>query len=225
MSMPPFSPKAVIWDMDGTIFDTERIVLDSWVEVCGKHGYSDARAVVLSCIGRNMRESDDILRKNFGEGFDIAAMRKEKNEIMHNYIEKFGLPIKEGIVDALEWIWKQKIPTAIASSSDHAKILLHLKHAGLEKYFHVIVGGDQITHGKPHPEIFLLAAQKLGVVPKDCIVFEDSGNGVLSASASGMRVVMIPDLVAVTDDIAEHVDHLLKSGTEIVPLLSKMLAI
>lgn len=217
--MLQFPFKAAIWDMDGTIFDTERIVLDSWTEVCEKHGYGETREVFLTCIGRNMRESNAIMKQNFGEDFDVDAMRKEKNDVMQKHIDANGLPIKEGIREALEWIEKKKIPTALASSSDHAKILLHLTHAGLEKYFSVIVGGDQVTHSKPHPEIFFKTAEKLGVAPNDCIVFEDSANGVISASNSGMHVVMIPDLVAVTDEILKHTDHVLRSGKEIVSLL------
>lgn len=214
--------KAVIWDMDGTIFDTERIVLESWDEVCRADGYGDARSVILSCIGRNIRESNDILKQNFGDRFDVPVMRERQKIVMQRRINEFGLPIKEGIPDALAWVMEKELPMALASSSDHEKILSHLEHSDLKKYFRVIVGGDQVTKGKPDPEIFLRAAQQLRILPENCVVFEDSGNGVLAASRAGMRVVMIPDLVAVTDEVLTHIDHLLRSGTEIIPLFSEI---
>ncbi len=216
--------KAIIWDMDGTIFDTERVVIDAWVEICEKHGYKNSREVLLQCIGRNMRESNDILRKNFGPNFDIEGLRAEKNDLVHAVYEKDGIPLKEGITDALAWIEAKGILNALASSSDYSKILSHLTSTDLQAYFSVIIGGDQITNGKPHPEIFLKAAEKLNVKPEQCIVFEDSRNGVLSASAAGMRVVMIPDLVPMTDDLAPKVHHPLSSGTEIIELLKSIMA-
>ncbi len=211
--------KAVLWDMDGTLFDTERIVMDCWERVCDAHGYANSRPILLRCIGRNIRESNEILRENFGEGIDIEAMRKEQKDLMYGEIGKSSVPVKAGITDALEWMATKGIPTALASSSDHAKIVSYLERSGLKKYFITIVGGDEVTQGKPHPEMYLTTAKKLGIEPKDCLVFEDSRNGVISASEAGMQVVMIPDLVDITDDLVPRVHYLLRSGTEIIPLL------
>jgi len=222
MGIQSLPPKAVIWDMDGTIFDTERLVVDCWEELCLAQGYEVPRSTLLKCIGRNSRESNEILRSFFGENDDIDQLRAKKSAMVNERIERDGLPVKKGIHEALEWIAAREVPTALASSSDYDKILSRLRLSDLQPFFSVIVGGDQITNGKPHPEIFLTAAHKLQVDPKDCIVFEDSHNGVIAAHEAGMQVVMIPDLIEANDDISKRAHHILESGAEIIPLLSQL---
>ncbi|MEH6451486.1 MAG: HAD family hydrolase [Psychromonas sp.] len=106
-----------------------------------------------------------------------------------------AIAIKEGVVDLLKWLTEQSIPIAIATSSDKKVTMTKLKLAGLEGYFEQISTGCEITHSKPHPEIFLLAASRLNIEPKDCLAFEDSSNGVRSAISAGMQVYQVPDLV------------------------------
>ncbi len=215
-AFPPL--QAVIWDMDGTIFDTEKIAVDCWVELCERYGIHDVRSIVLTCVGKNMRDSNAILQTLFKNGRSIEELRAEKNALVAERMRE-GIPLKDGIAEAIEWIHAKGLPNAIASSSDRTLILSHLETSGLKKYFDVIVGGDEITHGKPHPEIFLIAAEHLKIEPDACIVFEDSHHGIVAAHEAGMRVVMIPDLVETTEEITQQTDYLLTSAKEIIPLL------
>lgn len=214
--------KAIIWDMDGTMFDTEQLDLSCWEEICMAHGYKEPRPTLVSCIGKNVRDTDEILMRHFGSDFDIASLRAEQHALLQKKIDEFGIPIKDGILETLAWTATHSIPNGLASSSNRARIIANLETSDLCKHFDVIIGGDQITQGKPDPEIFLKAAEELGVRPEECIVFEDSQYGIIAANEAGMHVVMIPDLISPTDEILKRTNYLLTSGTEIIALLERL---
>lgn len=217
--------KAVIWDMDGLIFDTERMRVDAWEQVCKNHGYAFDRSVLLGCIGKNVPDSDALIREGFGKDFPVEKFRIEKNALVAAEIQKSGLPVKEGIREALEWLDTRGVRSALASSSERETILSFLEKAALTTSFSVIVGGDDVKRGKPHPDVFLTAAEKLGVPPAQCIVFEDSLNGLKAGHAAGMQVVMIPDLIEPTTETSQYLHHQLKSGNEAPALLATLLGL
>jgi HAD superfamily hydrolase (TIGR01509 family) len=221
MDETSFSPQSIIWDMDGTIFDTERLIVDVWEEICDRNGYSNSRPLFLSCIGKNRRDARRMIFEYFGSDFPLDTLREERLRLVQEKIDELGDAfIKDGVREALEWATERKIPTALASSSDYERVIAHLDHMNLRKHFSTIVGGDQVASGKPDPEIFLAAAEGLGIAPERCVVIEDSHNGVVAAHAAGMHVLMIPDMVNPTEITMQHVHCLLASGKEITTTLS-----
>ena len=214
--------KAVIWDMDGTLFDTENLVMEICTEIFEEMGYARAREVIHRCIGRNVRDSNAIIKEEYGEDFPIEEFRKRKAERFAAHLKEHGLPPKLGVQESLSWIGERGIPMAVASGSDHAKILHFLELAGLKDRFSVIVGGDEIKKGKPDPELFLKVSELLDVSPENCIVFEDSSYGIIAAHRAGMQVVLIPDLAQIDDASKVHAHFILQSAEEIPALLENL---
>lgn len=190
------APGAVLFDMDGVIFDSERALMGCWLELAEERGLRDMEAVYRRCIGVTLPVTGGILREAYGEDFPWREFRQESTR---RYLARYGggkLPVKPGARELLRSLNGRGIPLALASSTEGAMVRRWLEEAGLLPCFDRIVSGDMVSHSKPHPEIFLTAAAALGVDPADCLVIEDSYNGVRAASAAGMRPVMVPDLLA-----------------------------
>ena len=220
--MKSTQPLATIWDMDGTILDTERLAMESWEEVCIAHGYLNPKPTLYKLIGRTWKDSAAILQEDFGEDFDPEEMRIVRNRITDERMAQHGIPVKAGVESTLTWLRSRHVPSAVASSTRREKVVTYLQGTHLLPHFKTVVGGDQVLRGKPDPEIFLKAASQLKVKPEQCVVFEDSFNGVLAAHAANMRVVMIPDLLPATEEILRYVHHQLQSLEEAMPLLGRM---
>lgn len=185
---------AVLFDMDGLLLDTERLVNESLVKTAEQFGMSDLESTFLEMIGFRGAESESILRNGLAgrvglEDFCIAAEREIASCM------QTGVPLKTGVVKLLEALQQQQLPCAVASSTDTDRIEAHLADAGIRSFFSAIVGGDQVAEGKPDPEIYLKAAAAVGIAPSRCVAFEDSEPGTLAALAAGATVVQIPDLV------------------------------
>lgn len=213
---------AAIWDMDGTLFDTERLALECGEEICNTDGYPNARDTLIKLIGRTAKDSDDIIRADFGQHVDTHELRQRKHVLIDERIERHGIPVKPGVRPTLHWLAERGIPSAVASSTHQATVLSHLEREKLLEFFQLVIGGDQIQRGKPHPEIFLTAAERLKVRPEHCVVFEDSYNGVIAAHEAGMRVVMIPDLIPPNAEILDRVHHTLRSLEDAIPLFTEI---
>ena len=186
--------KAVLFDMDGVIFDSERAVLEVWREIAGELGLDGIGEVFIQCVGTNKRRTEEILLAaypalDFGE-FD----REVRRRFLARY-DKGRLPVKPGAEQILRALRERNVPLALASSTESGVVRRELEEAGLLRYFDAVIGGDQVHVSKPNPEIFLLAARALGAAPEDCFVIEDSFNGIRAARAAGMHPVMVPDLL------------------------------
>ncbi len=203
--------------MDGTLLGTEQLHLECWDSVCRDSGITDARRIFLKTVGRNRVDTDEILRKELGDGFDIRHHRTQKNDLFLKRIRE-GIPLKEGVVDSLSYLREKQIPMVVASSSNIAHVREHLQLAGIDEYFTAFVGGDQVSLGKPHPEIFIRAAGELGIDPSQTLAVEDSPNGVLSAHAAGSKVLLVPDLVEPNDEIVLRAAYVRRSLTEALEL-------
>ena len=187
--------KAVIFDMDGVIFDSEQCVIDCWKEVAERHDITGIEAVCLECIGTNDALTEKIVRSHYGEDFPYDTYRKEMSALYHERYDHGKLPKKPGVRELLETLQENGLPCAVASSTREAVVTAQLKDAGLYPFFRTVIGGDMVEHSKPHPEIFLKAAEALKTAPWECLVIEDSLMGIRAASAGGMIPVMVPDLV------------------------------
>ena len=186
--------KAVIFDMDGLMFDTERLTSSMWHKICDLYGYDFTDEFWVSLTGSNNEAFKVAFIERFGIDFDYDKKRAERWEIEENYIEANGLPIKEGLYQLLKYLKNNQIKTAVATSRVEKKALNWLKLANVEQYFDVKVFGDAVKNSKPEPDIFLKTIELLEVKADECIVLEDSFNGIIAANRAKTKPIMVPDL-------------------------------
>lgn len=197
--------KTAVFDMDGLLLDTERLSQRCWAEAGEHYGVPDFPAVSCRWIGSNMAFARQVFEEVYGKDrFPFDEIREEKMRYADWHIVEEGLPVKRGAVQLLSWLRENGVRVALASSTEKGKAARELKMTDLYGYFDLFVHGDEVRQAKPAPDIFLLAAERLGVEPGQCRVFEDSLNGVRAATAAGMPVYMVPDLVAPDDFAREH---------------------
>lgn len=188
--------EAVIFDMDGLMFDTETISIPSWVKAGEILGYPITEAMIYELFGMNPVAVNAYWKARFGDAFDCDMAMKLHLDYMEAYVMENGVPLKPGLITLLDFLREQGYRYTIASSTQRPMIRMYLERAELGHYFtEEIVGGDEITEGKPAPDIYLKAAAKLGVKPENCMVFEDSLAGIEAAWRAGMKPVMVPDKV------------------------------
>ncbi len=200
-SSPRFS--AVIFDMDGTMFDTEVVAQRGMTQACQLSGYEMTPEIYMGTLGLPEPGWRAHLMQVFGAQFPIDQVAVHARELIHADVAENGVPLKTGLIEMLDWLDKLHVPRAIASSSRRRTIESHLAQTGLIERIHALVGGDEITHGKPAPDIFLEAARRLVIDPAHCIVFEDSAAGIRGAHAAGSIPIMIPDLLPPTDAVRQ----------------------
>ena len=186
---------AIVFDMDGVIFDTETIALRSWQDAADAHNIGDITETAMKCVGRSTVDTLKIFEEAYGDRISIEQMHIECIERFKEIVRTEGMPVKLGARELLEHLKASGIKVALASSTSYQTVVDELKDADLFKYFRVIVGGDMIEHSKPEPEIYLLACEKLGADPTKCIAVEDSRNGIISASRAGMMPLLVPDIL------------------------------
>ena len=193
--------KGLIFDMDGLIFDSERIVQRAWNIVGEKLGYGQEFGNhIYNTIGFNVNRREVYFRENVDKEFPMERFTIESRNAFHEIIKNEGVLIKRGAVELMDYAKEQGYKMAVATSSrrEHAERLL--KDNGIYQYFDAKVYGDMVKYSKPNPEIYLKACEGIEEEPKLCIALEDSPAGILSARAAGLTSVMIPDLVKVKDD-------------------------
>ena len=212
--------KAVLFDMDGTIFDTERIYYRAWVDAAAAIGFvGDMDAVMQDIFGVSEHDIGIYFRKNYGADFPFDRMLRIRAELIASEIELSGVPLKDGVPEVFSCLASRGIASALVSSAPRFRIDDFLARARLQDVFSHIVSGERVKQSKPAPDIFLLAAREMGLDPTECLVAEDSHNGVLAAHRAGMRVALIPDLQAVTPEILPYVDHLIPSLRNLVGII------
>ncbi len=213
--------KAVIFDMDGVIFDSERATYLCWKKVAEEHGLLNMDEVYRKCIGVTVEVTERICKEAYGEDFEYERFSKEASVLYHARYDGGRLPMKEGVREILEFLKERGIPIAIASSTREERVAKQLQEASIFEYFDAVVGGDRVKKSKPAPDIFLFAAERLGAVPEDCLVIEDSYNGILAAAAAGMIPVMVPDMLEPTDSIRDKCYAVCSSLTEVRRMLEE----
>ena len=208
----------IMFDMDGVVFDTERMYLACCVPAAEKLGLEGIEKIAYECIGLTETETNKKLRAFIGDETLLDEFNREMYQIFMERYEAEGLPLKEGAAELLAYLkgageGVAVARTAIASSTRSDIVEMELRDAGLLGYFDVIVGGEMAGASKPAPDIFLLAAERLGLAIEDgriaekCYVIEDSFNGVRAAYAAGATVLMVPDLLKPTEEILSLTDH------------------
>ncbi|MBB1488678.1 HAD family hydrolase [Oceanospirillum sediminis] len=191
--------QAAIFDMDGLLLDTERVCMREFKKACEVQGLPFYEAIYLSIIGRNAAGIEQIFRNTYADDFD--RLHNEWRTRYNAVVKHQSIPIKQGVIELLEWLKAMNIPTAVATSTVKDVAIKKLALAGLEQYFDNVTTGCEVSHGKPDPEIYLLAASRLNIAPVHCLAFEDSNNGVRSAVSAGMISYQIPDLVEPCNEV------------------------
>ena len=194
---------AVVFDMDGIIFDTETIALRSWQDAADAHGLGDISETAMKCVGRSTVDTLKIFEEAYGDKVSIEQMHVECIARFKDIVKTEGMPIKKGTRELLEYLKQSGAKVALASSTSYETVVAELKDADLLEYFKVIVGGDMIKNSKPEPEIYLLACEKLGADPKKSAAVEDSRNGIISASRAGMYPFLVPDIIEPDEEMKQ----------------------
>lgn len=190
----------VIFDMDGLMFDTERMWATFWEPALAALGLEYKEGLAEAERGTAGETSRNIVRQFYGEDCDANAIIDSLHRVADEEFQK-PVPKKPGLDELLAWLDANHIPMAVASSSRMASIRHHLDGWGLTHYFKVIVSGEQFSASKPDPEIFLRAAEALGTAPGRTLVLEDSYNGVRAGAAGGFVTVMVPDMAPANDEM------------------------
>lgn len=189
--------------MDGLLLDTERLMQGAILESSAFHGFPMDEALFLSLVGVPVDGNRRQLADAFGAAFPFDAYLARYRATVLAEIARDGLPVKPGAAELLHEVKAAGLPLAICTSTQRHRAQEHLAHAGFLPLLDALVTRDDVAYPKPHPEPYLLAAERLGVAPADCLALEDSPTGVRSAAAAGMAVVMVPDLLPATGELHE----------------------
>lgn len=213
---------AVIFDMDGLMLDTERLFIESWDWAGEQLGVGPFGHLGYQTLGMTSESERIAIDEAFGGRITLEQVNVLRKEYFRNYFAEHGIPVKPGLFELLKWLKEQGIRTSVATSTPAESALSELKEAGILPYFDEAVCGDMIARSKPAPDIFLAAAAKLGIAPENCMVLEDSLNGIRAAFAAGMTSVMVPDLVQPDDEIRGKYSYCVESLHDVRPIIEKL---
>ena len=192
--------KAIIFDMDGVILDSESISDITWRKAAEEKGLSVNDEILNACRGSNKNDTIQTLKKYYGSNFDSEAFLERTSELFHEIEEKDGIPLLPYAKEILEYL-KPRYRLALASSTRGPTVERQLMAAGVIDFFETRTTGEMVEHSKPNPEIYLMACKSIGMNPEDCAAVEDSLNGIRSAYAAGLKPVMVIDKVQPTEEI------------------------
>ena len=209
----------LIFDLDGTLIDTEKYFKRFWREAAAAFGYtmSEEQALTLRSLGRPFAPA--LLQEWFGAGFDYTAVRDHRRKIMEEHLAKAGLERKPGAEELLSWLKERGYRIALATATPKDRAKKQLTQVGLADYFDELVSAADVERGKPAPDVYLYACRQLGIDPKEAYAVEDSPNGVLSAAAAGLRVIMVPDQTGPDEALCQKLYACVDSLSEIIELL------
>lgn len=213
--------KAVVFDMDGLMFDTERVFVKAWDYAGEKMGLGKTGYMVLKTLGVNVNASKQIWIEEFGDRYNEEDLRKYSKEFINDYYSKNKVPIKKGLYVLLDYLRENGYKLAVASSTKRSEVEQHLKNAGVFDYFEAVICGDMVEKSKPEPEIYLKACEALGVEPTEALALEDSRNGLLSAYRAGMKVIMVPDLWEADEEVKGFLWKMCNDLEEVKEFLAK----
>ena len=211
-------PALAIFDMDGLIFDTERLFMTTKDGVMKEYGYTQQKDDYIHTLGTCGQQLLDILHNLYGNNYPAEEISQKCRTLVTEKIRRDGPPVKPGIPELLAWFAANNIPCCVASSTKHDIVAEYLHLAKLDQYFAFVIGGDQVPRSKPNPDIFLTACQRADIRPEHALVLEDSENGILAASNAKIPVVCIPDLKIPSDVIAKKTAAIVSSATDVISL-------
>lgn len=212
-------PSLFIFDMDGLLLDSERAFMHTLSDLMAEYGYVMTREAYEETLGLSTAATRGVMTRLFGEDFPYEKIYKEGRLRQNRKAAQNPLPVKPGIRELLAWIQAQGIPACVASSSPRRTVEIYLSSADLLPFFDFIASGDDITHSKPDPEIFLLCCRHFDISPENALVLEDSENGILAAANGGIPVICIPDMKIPRPEILAHTARVCRDAHEATALL------
>lgn len=212
--------KAVVFDMDGVIFDSERAVMQCWKEVASRHNIPDIEKAILACTGTTMVRTREIMLNLYGADFPYDEYARESSAIFHSRYDGGRLPMKPGVKELLTFLKERGKKIALASSTRQQVVTDELRDAGIIEYFDRIICGDMVSRSKPAPDIFLKACEELNISPSDSYAIEDSYNGIRAAHAGSLHPIMVPDLLPADEEMQSLAEIVLPSLTSVMEYLA-----
>ena len=211
--------RAVIFDMDGTLIDTEKYYRICWPEALAAFGYhmTDEQALAMRSLGRPFAITR--LKEWFGEDFDYHSVRETRKALMEECLDREGIQLKPGVWELLDALQERRITTAVATATDLERTERYLKRVGLDGRFDRLISANMVKEGKPSPDIYLYACGQLGLLPEQCMAVEDSPNGVYAAFRAGCKVVMVPDQTQPYEELQKCLYAKADTLAEIIKLL------
>jgi HAD superfamily hydrolase (TIGR01509 family) len=209
----------VIFDMDGLMLDTESIAKTCWERAFAEGGYDLTPELFLAMVGRNKRDCFDLLRATLGPDFDAEAVYARCGVLYEEHVAAHGTPLMPGVLELLGDLAALGVPLAVATSTRNPTARQRLEKAGLLPFFQTVVAGNEVAQGKPAPDIYLEAVRRLGVDAARSFALEDSHAGVRAAHAAGLKVIMVPDLLPATEEIARLTHRVVPSLREVRAVL------
>lgn len=211
--------KGAIFDMDGLMIDTEKLLVKYWCEAANEYGFPMQREHALTLRSLARKFAIPYLQGIFGESFDYQTVRNRRMELMKAYIDEHGIEKKKGLDELLIYLKSSGYKIALATATDINRAGEYLNKIGVYNYFDKIVCASMVESGKPSPDIYLKAAESLALAPQECIALEDSPNGITSAFRAGCKTIMIPDLTQPDKKLSEMLFAKCESLDKVIDVL------
>lgn len=218
----PHPLRAVIFDMDGLLIDTEKHLVRCWCQAAQEMGFDMQTRHALHIRSLAGKYAAPYLKSELGEDFDYSRVRERRKELVAQALAEYGLERKKGALELLKWLKEKGIRTAVATATDEERATRYLSEIGVLSYLDRVVCATMVENGKPMPDVYLYACRQLGERPQDCLALEDSPNGVLSAWRAGCGVVMVPDLTQPDEEIRPILTGLAPDLSAVIPLIEQM---
>lgn len=196
--------KAVIFDMDGVLIDTEKHYNVAWRQAAADFGFEFTMEHALMLRSCDPEVAEKMMQGIFGHSFDYYAIRERRREIVKERLQQYGLELKPGIDELMTYLHERDIKTAVATATPIELTIEHLTKLGIYDMFDKVVSAKQVTHGKPEPDVYLYACEQIDEEPQNCIAIEDSPNGIMSAYRAGCMPVMVPDLTEPDEELEKY---------------------
>lgn len=215
--------QGVIFDMDGTLLNTERILVQCWIKSAALYGFDMKIQHALNIRSLQYCFAEQYLKRVFGDSFNYAVVRQTRKKLFAEELKKNGIPLKKNVLPFLEFCQAKKLPTVVATATARKNAIQYLEKVGILPYFTEVIGGDQMNTGKPFPDIYLAAAKAISCSPSCCMALEDAPNGILSAFYAGCKVVMIPDLSRPDEMLQPFLFSVQPDLAHVIPILKEEL--
>ena len=213
--------KAVIFDMDGLMINSERVTFDGYKKVMGEMGLTITEEFYKTLLGKTIQTAKQLFAEEYGNEFNLDEVVPEVHKYMADLFDNEGVPLKKGLIELLEYLKENNYKTIVATSSHRNRVDHILELADIEKYFDDSICGDEVQNGKPNPEVFLRACEKLGVQPSEALVLEDSEAGIQAANGGQIKVICIPDMKYPEEEYAKKTTAILDSLDLVIDYLKK----
>lgn len=216
--------KAVIFDMDGVLIDTEKYYFTCWRQASKEAGFPFTEEQALMLRSCDAKVAAKMMEEIFGEEFDYYAIRERRRQLVKEMLETCGLEKKPEVEETLLYLREKGIKTAVATATPLDRTKEHLTELGLLELFDSIVSAKEVENGKPAPDVYLYACEQIGEEPGNCIAVEDSPNGILSAYRAGLKPVMVPDLTQPDEELKKLLFGCVKSLSGICAIIDNFLS-